>query len=135
MNCVIERKDTQIEIAFHGISLYEIEPTVLVIDGRPRKIGNDSDVWHVLITYRYKQYACGVVAKKMVRNPDGKYRFLIALRDADHIGYDNRLDGDAYLRAVILEAMVVARKQIQVLFTTAKYYQMREVVHDCISKW
>ncbi len=65
MNCVIERKDTQIEIAFHGISLYEIEPTVLVIDGRPRKIGNDSDVWHVLITYRYKQYACGVVAKKM----------------------------------------------------------------------
>jgi hypothetical protein len=135
MNCVIERKDTRIEIEIHGISMYEIEPTVIVIDGRPRKIGNDSDVWHVLITYRYKQYACGVVAKKMIRNPDGKYRFLIALRDADHIGYDSRLEGDAYLRAVILEAMVVARKQIQVLFTTAKYYQMREVVHDCISKW
>lgn len=135
MECLIERKDARIEIAIHGISMYEIEPTVIVIDGRPRKIGNDSDVWHVLITYRYKQYACGVVAKKMIRNPDGKYRFLIALRDEDHIGYDNRLDGDAYLRAVILEAMVVARKQIQVLFTTAKYYQMREVVHECISKW
>ena len=135
MNCVIERKDTRIEIAIHGISMYEIEPTVIVIDGRPRKIGNVEDVWHILLIHRYKQYACGVVAKKMVRNPDGKYRFLIAPRDEDHIGYDGKLEGDAYLRAVILEAMVVARKQIQVLFTTAKYDEMREVVRDCISKW
>ena len=136
MQCVIERtKDYRIEIAFHGISMYEIEPTVIVIDGRPRKIGNVEDVWHILLIHRYKQYACGVVAKKMVRNPDGKYRFLIAPRDEDHIGYDGKLEGDAYLRAVVLEAMVVVRKQIQLLFTSAKYDEMREAVSECIRKW
>ena len=136
MQCVIERtKDYRIEIAFHGISMYEIEPTVIVIDGRPRKIGNVEDVWHILLIHRYKQYACGVVAKKMVRNPDGKYRFLIAPRDEDHIGYDGKLEGDAYFRAVVLEAMVVVRKQIQVLFTSAKYDEMREAVSECIRKW
>ena len=136
MQCVIERtKDYRIEIAFHGISMYEIEPTVIVIDGRPRKIGNVEDVWHILLIHRYKQYACGVVAKKMIRNPDGKYRFRIALRDEDHIGYDTKLEGDAYFRAVVLEAMVVVRKQIQVLFTSAKYDEMREAVSECIRKW
>jgi len=135
MNCTIERKDARIEIAFHGISMYEIDPVVIVIDGRPRKIGNHDDVWHVLIIHQYRQYACGVVAKKMVRNPDGKYRFLIALRDVDHIGYDSKLEGDTYLQAVILEAIVSARKQIQLLFTSAKYDEMREAVSECIRKW
>lgn len=136
MQCVIERtKDYRIEIAFHGISMYEIEPTVIVIDGRPRKIGNVEDVWHILLIHWYKQYACGVVSKKMIRNPDGKYRFQIALRDEDRIGYDTKLEGDAYFRAVILETMVTVRKQIQVLFTTAKYYEMWEAVNERTSKW
>lgn len=135
MECLIERKDARIEIAIHGISMYEIEPTVIVIDGRPRKIGNVEDVWHVLVVHRGKRYACGVVAKKMVRNPDGKYRFTIALRDKDRIGYDGKLEGDAYLRAVVIESMVVARRQIQLLFTTEKYNQMWEAVHDCVHRW